>query len=276
MPNGFVVTREYELFAEFLGAVRRYRWLAVCTGESGVGKSRCAERYAAWDTTKPAYPRHAYVEDLPREVAHCRTVYYKVPVVVTPKQLANEIKDRRRIVSQLVDRAARDHGIGGLDGLMGLEDRTELLIVDEADRLRGKALEQMRDIYDDNGFGVAMLSALPRFDRVLASDDRFRTRLTPLYRLRAPRAAPTRKLFARPGVFGVGLPPEAFSDGQAVSDIIRLTNCNFALVKRLVQQIEDTLRANGLGTGPGAVTPEVVETAAGDTTRLSAEAEEAG
>ena len=261
LPNGFVVTREYELFAEFLGAVRRYRWMAVCTGEAGVGKTRYAERYATWDVIKPVFPRHAYCGDLPREVAECRTVYYKVPVVVTPKQLVNEIKDRRRIVSQLVDRAARDHGVDALEGPMGLEDRTELLIVDEAQRLKGNALEQMRDIYDDGGFGVAMLSKLSSYERILATDERFRVRLSPPYRLKTPRAAPMRQIVARPDLFDVGLPPEAFSDEEAVSAIIRATSCNFGYLMRLVQQIEDTLRANRLEVGPGSVTLEVVEIA---------------
>ncbi len=252
--TSFVETREYLRFTEFLDNCIKYRYIGVCVGPPGVGKTLSAKRYSSWDLLEPLFPRYAYTRKPPPEVADCRSVFYTPPVSNSPGTIAGEVERRRSLVSWLVDAAGRK---AATRQPAEIADRTELLIVDEANRLKVMGLEQLRDMYDRDGFGLVLLG-MPGLEKGLARYPQLYSRVGFVHRFHALGADETRSVITgRARSLGVDLPPDAFTDPEAVAAMVRITGGNFRLIQRLLQQVERVLAINDLQV----VTVEVVEAA---------------
>jgi len=101
LPADFVVTHEHQRFAEFCDACRRYRYIGVCYGAPGVGKSLSAQHYANW------FPLQAYVSSTMTSaadlatVAGSTTVFYTPDVVNAPRRIAQDIAIQRHQLRML-------------------------------------------------------------------------------------------------------------------------------------------------------------------------------
>jgi len=94
-PADFVVTNEHRRFAEFCDACRRYRYIGLCYGAPGVGKTLSAQCYAHW------FPLQAYAPDTMASpaalapVAGSTAVFYTPEVVHSPRRIAQDIQIKR-------------------------------------------------------------------------------------------------------------------------------------------------------------------------------------
>src|SRR6478672_12281247 len=96
-PGPFVVTKEHRRFAEFADAVRRDRYIGLCYGPPGVGKTLSAQHYAHWDAaaTYLAHRQQATTDRFmlrpPEGLDTARTVFWTAPVAVTATQISRNL-----------------------------------------------------------------------------------------------------------------------------------------------------------------------------------------
>ena len=274
----FAETKEYLRFGEFCDACRKYRYIGICHGVPGAGKTRSAREYARWDMLSPLFPEELftlvgrrYLDDqFPHkpfatpgspaftEVLSCRTIYYTAPVAATPSRIEREVMALSASLSYLVE-AAEQASRGKDDFLLAyrLPKRTELVIVDEAQRLKMAAIEQLRDLYDRLHFGLVLIGQ-PGLEKTLARYPQLYSRVGFAHQFRVLSEDETRWLLGqRWSHLGMNIRVDDFTDQEALAAIIRITEGNFRVIHRLLMQIERILEINHLQT----VTKEVVEKA---------------
>lgn len=145
-----------------------------------------------------------------------------------------------------------------------MEDPTDLILVDEADRLKMAALEQMRDIFDRGQIGLVLIG-MPGLEKRLSRYPQLYSRVGFVHAYRPLGEAEMRFLLQqqwqkmRPmkDFTGESFGIEDFTDAEALAAVIRITGGNWHLLHRLMSQVERLLRINELRT----ITKEMVEAA---------------
>src|SRR5215210_7127737 len=102
----FLVTKEYRRFGEFCDACRRDRYIGLCYGAPGVGKTLSARYHARWELIESARPLYLWRGEPPAAALPCRTVVYTAPVVRAPSKIDRDIRDLRQRLNLLVEDAA--------------------------------------------------------------------------------------------------------------------------------------------------------------------------
>ncbi len=192
------------------------------------------------------------------EVLSCRTIYYTAPVGATPSRIEREVMALSATLSYLVE-AAEQASRGKDDFLLAyrLPKRTELVIVDEAQRLKMAALEQLRDLYDRLHFGLVLIGQ-PGLEKSLARYPQLYSRVGFAHQFRVLSEEEIRWLLQeRWSHLGMNIRVDDFTDQEALAAIVRITGGNFRVIHRLLMQVERILEINHLQT----VTKEVVEKA---------------
>ena len=87
-----MVTKEHRRFAEFAGAVRRDRYIGLCYGPPGVGKTLSARQYAGWDIVGPFLQAFRPLDvPVPEQAMANRTIIYTPTVHTTARIVDKEI-----------------------------------------------------------------------------------------------------------------------------------------------------------------------------------------
>lgn len=253
----FLVTKEYRRFAEFCQACMEERYIGICHGKPGVGKTLSARHFAHWDTyLRYINPEQQTLDDELSILADCNTVFYTTPVLAAPKktrvQLLENIADFTSQIQQVKQR-------------LGLTDDTrrvvfehcQLIIIDEADRLKMTTLEELRDFYDHLQVGMILIG-MPGIEKRLSRYPQFYSRIGFAHEFKLLDNIQAKTIvnqFLTDS--GMTIDMEQPAHQEVISTVIRITNGNFRLIQRLFKQIKRILRVNKLTE----VSTEVVETA---------------
>jgi hypothetical protein len=166
----FLITKEYRRFTEFCDACHRYRYIGLCYGLPGVGKTLSARHYAQWDELEPVLCGYPTIGTISPVVRTCWTLVYTPSVADSSERVAREIRKLRQALGWAVeDLAPAPHGPAPLERYhpYPAPDVTELIIIDEADRLKMAAVEQLRDSYDQGQLGLILIG-MPGIEKRLA------------------------------------------------------------------------------------------------------------
>lgn len=257
----FIATKQHRRFVEFADAVRRHRYIGLCYGPAGVGKTLSARRYAHWDTAEDLLqswgPREDSETAIQDALARSRTVFYTPTVTATLRELRDELTTLTSRVDICIDEHVRrdqhDHPIN----ISKQRRYVELLIIDEAERVSPRALEYLRDQYDRTPIGLVLIG-MPGMEKRLARYPQLYSRIGFAHHYRPLTGEELTFVLTRHWrALGLDLDTADFTDAQAIAAIARITGGNFRLIHRLLVQIERVLRINELT----AITSDVVEAA---------------
>jgi len=238
--------------------VRKHRYIGLCHGPAGVGKTLSARRYACWDTAEPLLttwgPREESDLKVYAALSRSRSVFYTPTVGSTLRELRQELPRLLSRVGSCIEQHLRSEGGPPAHHHTRF---VELVVIDEAERLSTTALEYMRDLFDRHGVGLILIG-MPGIEKRMSRYPQLYSRVGFAHQYRPLQDEElTFVLTRRWRQLGLGLDDADFTDAQAVAAIVRITGGNFRLVHRLFVQIERILRINGLS----AITDDVVEAA---------------
>ncbi len=259
-PTAFLVTKEHRRFVEFADTVRTHRYIGLCWGPPGVGKTQSAQHYAGTDdwarwqhnlanTTQPG--------PVPERVLQARTALWTPTVSATTREVDQALPRACQQISYAIDY----HQHGKVDPFVHTDSAgsglTELLIIDEADRLKTTGLEQVRDYYDRHRLGVILIG-MPGIDKRLARYPQLYSRIGFAHEYRPlTNDELTALLNQRWHTNTATDDGDELARTAAGATVARITGGNFRLVDRLLIQVERIRKINNLNT----VTPEVVDAA---------------
>lgn len=257
-PSSFLVTKEHRRFAELADACRRERYIGICYGPPGVGKTLSARHYARWDQLEPWLERHPTRDEdrsAPDALAHASAALYTPAVGISPSRIHHEVQQ----LARRLDYATDEHRHPTRELFRDPPERSyvELLIVDEADRVKTTALEALRDFFDRRPIGLILIG-MPGLEKRLARYPQLYSRIGFAHQYRPLSADELRFVLTHHWrTLGLELAAKDFTDTEAIATVARITNGNFRLVNRLFAQIRRVLEINNLTT----ITREVIETA---------------
>jgi DNA transposition AAA+ family ATPase len=249
----FIETQEHRRFVEFCDACRQYRYIGLCYGAPGVGKTVSGETYSEWRRLKSLADLKRSDVPTDTEAFAKRALFYTAAVTASAGQIERDIQFHRSQLNYVLLATRTPHPFNW-QWRHSPQDLVEVIIIDEADRLGAKLLEQVRDIYDRSQIGVVLIG-MPGIEKRLSRYPQLYSRIGFVHHFRPLAHAEMRQVLLR-------LWQQVHHDNGTLSDevlttIMRITGGNFRLMQRLLGQVERIMDINHLNVA----TKEAVEIA---------------
>lgn len=257
----FIETKEYKRFAEFCDACIEYKYIGICYGLPGVGKTLSSKYYSDWDFVDSqihfSHPKLLARESNIKILAK-KVLFYTAPAVKATKmtEQLSSLDSYLNMAKSVCEFHHSKEEEYTYKTMKDFED-IDLLIVDEIDRLKLQSLEQIRALYDQHNFAVVLIG-MPGIEKKLARYPQLYSRIGFAHEFDKLSKDETHHILEHKWEeLGLSITIEDFSDYEAITSIIKITNGNFRLIQRLFSQIERILKINNLTI----ITTEVVEAA---------------
>ncbi|PFK12711.1 AAA family ATPase [Bacillus cereus] len=262
----FIETKEYKKFAEFCDACAEFKYIGICHGLPGVGKTISARQYANWNYTYSKINEFSVYSDHGKNIKDdtilkSNTVFHTAPSV-RPSRLYDMIKHTCFSLQMSKDGylAIRDNYENNWTSSFKKADEfstIDLIIIDEIDRLKFPTLEILRDIYDQYNVGMVFIG-MPGIEKRLSRYPQLYSRVGFIHEFKKLTPAEMKHILTyKWEKLGNKLHYENFEDYEAVNTIIKMSRGNFRLLERLFSQIERIMKINHLDK----ITTEVVDVA---------------
>ena len=256
--NKFINTKQYKKFAEFCKACHRDQYIGLCYGSAGAGKTESATHYTNWDrVTKNAKSTYISVQPTPAfSMTRLHSVLYTPHILSQAKHVIQEIEHVQREFSLLKEKFLYPDEI---PGHVREENRNfaELVIIDEAERLKPQAFELIRELYDAGGTTFIFIG-MPGIEKIIERFPQLYSRVGFVHQFKNLGKSEVEFIISKHfSKLGVNIDETDFGDQEAVSTIIRMTNGNFRLINRLLKQSYRIMQVNCMTS----LTTEILEAA---------------
>jgi len=235
--SSFVPTKEYSRFVQVCEASRRYRYMVVCVGERGVGKTWAARQYAQWDVFEPLLSAHGVAFSAESPVP--RTAFYTPRATATPKSIEQDLGLLLWGLQMIAEHASTVAQETLATPVFIRPDVVDVLIVDEVDGLSQASLEVLRDVFDRSRLGLVLLGRSGSAARLLKMPA-LASRVGVLHAFGALGKQDTRKLLEQQ-VQRLRLPVEE----EAVDVFVQKTQGNFQVMYLVLCHLDYLLDRHG-------------------------------
>ncbi len=243
--TNFVLTQEFKRFKEFAISCTDFRYIGICYGDPGVGKSLAATHYTNWDddiTNENAVDEISSARK--KIIESCKGIVVTAPVTNTPKIIKTEIVHRTFSYEIALSKANNEPDLH--KRIVSSQELCPLVIIDEADRLNINSLEEVRNLYDKYLFGLILIG-MPGMEKRFSRYPQLYSRIGFSHEFK--KLSEDEMKFIFPEIWknlGLTFDPDDFVHVEALNMIIRVTGGNFRLIDRLFSQITRILKINKL------------------------------
>lgn len=260
----FILTKEYKKFEEFCNSCKEYKYIGLCYGIPGIGKTLSALRYSNWDKLNNFYItnfenffKEPELLRIPDGLSQCDTIFETASLTNTPSRIENTILGSAHRLS-FIKYFIKNKTYPKITFTNQQKfSQIKLIIIDEVDHLKYTSLEQVRNIYDQYGFGLVLIG-MPGIQRRISRYPQLYSRVGFLHEFKTlSKDEMTFIIEHHLKHLGTKISIDNFSDYETLSTIVRITKGNFRVLARLFQQLERLMKINNLTT----ITADLVSSA---------------
>lgn len=218
--------------------------MGVSLGRSGVGKTFGARELTQWKYFCHIYdPLFEHLKTPQAAVlSRCDTILYRPPISVTSSALNRQVLWLVNRFEEALFKLSTRPDVEPLG-----DSEVKLIIIDEANRLKIPAMEQVRDLHELLGIPIVLMG-LPGFEKYVARFPQLSNSIG-FYHDFKPLSTDELMDILETEKFedlGFGFTNHAFTDRDAIASLVRIAAGNLRTLRLLCLQIRRILEINGL------------------------------